>query len=53
MRTASENPGTMLSTPTFKSGIPGKEKGQDMRKYLKIVENFPKMRKEIQINPKQ
>ena len=52
MGTASENPGTMLGTPTFKSASQ-KKKGQDMRKYLKIVENFPTMWKERQINPKQ
>jgi len=36
MGTASENPGTMLSTPTFESGIPEEEKRTG---HEKILEN--------------
>ena len=48
--TKSETSGTMLNTSTFESGVPGEEdKMKDHEKILEeiIVENFPKMRKEI------
>ena len=51
MRTTSETTGTMLNAPTFKlqQFQKKKTKTKGMRKYLKIVENFPKMGKEIAI----
>ena len=48
--TKSETSGTMLNTSTFESGVPGEEdKMKDHEKILEeiIVENFPKMGKEI------
>ena len=42
----------MLNTPTFESGVPEEDdKKKDHEKILEviIVENFPKMRKEIVI----
>ena len=50
MRTISETSGTMLNAPTFKSQESQKKtKRKTMRKILEeiIVENFPKMGKEI------
>ena len=50
MRTISETSGTMLNAPTFESGVPEEEdKKKDHEKILEeiIVENFPKMEKEI------
>ena len=50
MRTISETSGTMLNAPTFKSlESQKKTKRKTMRKILEeiIVENFPKMGKEI------
>ena len=51
MRTASETSGTMLNTPTFESQESQKKKTKkkDHEKILEeiIVENFPKMGKEI------
>ena len=51
MRTTSETSGTMLNTPTFESYETQKKKTKrkGMRKKLEeiIVENFPKMGKEI------
>ena len=46
MRTTSETSWTMLNAPTFKSE---EDKKKDHEKILEeiIVENFPKMRKEI------
>ena len=54
MGTASENPGTMLGTPTFKSGIPEEKR----TRHEKILENSWKLPynvegKERHINPKQ
>ena len=51
MRTTSETSGTMLNAPTF-IGVPEEEdKKKDHEKILEeiIVENFPKMGKEIVI----
>ena len=49
MRTISETSGTMLNAPTFESGVPEEDKKKDHEKILEqiIVENFPKMGKEI------
>ena len=49
-RKNSETFGTMLNTPTFESGVPEEDdKKKDHEKILEviIVENFPKMGKEI------
>ena len=52
-RTTSETSGTMLNAPTFESQESQKKKTKRkaMRKYLRrlIVENFPKMGKEVAI----
>ena len=50
MRTTSETSGTMLNAPTFEWQVPEEEnKKKDNEKILEetIVENFPKMGKEI------
>ena len=49
MRTTSETSGTMLNTLTFKSGVreEDKKKGHEKKLGEIIVENFPKMGKEI------
>ena len=50
MRTTSETSETMLNAPTFESWVPEEEhKKKDHEKILEeiIVENFPKMGKEI------
>ena len=50
MRTISETSRTILNYPTFESGVPEEEdKKKDHEKILEeiIVENFPKMGKEI------
>ena len=50
MRTTSETSGTMLNAPTFETGVLEEEdKKKDHEKILEeiIVENFPKMGKEI------
>ena len=49
MRTASETSGTMLNAPTFESQESQKNKKKGHEKILEttIVENFPKIRKEI------
>ena len=50
MRTISETSGTMLNSPTFESGLSEEEDiKKDHEKILEeiIVENFPKMGKEI------
>ena len=55
MRTTSETSGTMLNAPTF-IGVPEEEdKKKDPEKILEeiIVENFPKMGKEIATQSKK
>jgi hypothetical protein len=49
MRTISETSRTLLNAPKFESGVPEEDKKKDNVKILKqiIVENFPKMGKEI------
>ena len=49
MRTISETSGTMLNAPTFESQESQKNKKKGHEKILEeiIVENFPKMGKEI------
>ena len=49
MRTTSETSGTMLNTLTFKSGVQEEDKKKVHEKIIEevIVENFPKMGKEI------
>ena len=49
MRTTSETSGTMLNTLTFKSGVQEEDKKKGHEKIFEviIVENFPKMGKEI------
>ena len=47
--TASETSGTMLNVPTFEIGVPEEDKKKGHEKILEeiIVENFPKIGKEI------